>query len=438
MAKFVCGGLVRIPFFLLLCLTAPAAWSAGNPSLPAQPLPAFPPLTLPAAQAMALRDAPQLAAQRAATDAARQSVEPAGQQADPKLIVGIENLPVEGADRFRVTRDFMTMRRIGVMQDVVRGDKLRLRAERAEAESRREVSGLALAETTLQRDVALAWIDVHFALRQQQVLARLEAETRLQISAADAALAGGKSGTGEPFGARLMLAQLEERKLEVERQLARARAQLARWIGESASRPLGDAPDFARLPSNGADLRAQVERLPVLAQWDRTLDAARIEVQMAQADARPDWSWELVYAQRGPDFSNMLSFNVRIDLPIFQARRQAPLVAVKVAQQEQIRAQAEAAKREQIAEIESLRADWQAAMRRIDRYRSDLLPLARERSAAQLAAYRGGQGGLMPVVEARKAEIDLQLMQLQAEQEQARAWAQLSFLLPTTLAKEPS
>lgn len=437
MAKIVCGGLVRIPFFLLLCLTAPAVWSAGTSSFPSQPLSSFPPLTLPAAQAMALRDAPQLAAQRAAADAARQSVDPAGQQSDPKLIVGIESLPVEGVDRFRVTRDFMTMRRIGVMQDVVRGDKLRLRVARAEAESRREEAGLALAETTVQRDVALAWIEVHFAERQQRLLALLEAETRLQISAADAALAGGKSGTGEPFGARLMMAQLEERKLEVERQLARARAQLARWVGDAASRPLGDAPDFVRLSSTGTEVRAQVDQLPVLAQLDRMLDAARIDVQLAQADTRPDWSWELVYAQRGPDFGNMLSFNVRIDLPIFQARRQAPLVAVKVAQQEQIRAQAEAAKREQIAEIESLRADWQAATRRIDRYRTDLLPLARERRAAQLAAYRGGQGGLMPVVEARKAEIDLQLMQLQAEQEQGRAWAELSFLLPITLAKEP-
>lgn len=426
---------MRSLFILLWLLPAQAVWSAGNAPLSLHPLH---PLTLSEAQALATREAPQLAAQRAAVDAARQSVGPAGEQSDPKLIVGIENLPVEGADRFRVTRDSMTMRRIGVMQDVVRSDKRKLRAERAEAEARREASGLALAETGVQREVALAWVDVHFAERQQHLLARLEAESRLQISAADAALAGGKPGTDGPFAARLFLAQLEERKLEVARQLSRARAQLARWIGESASRPLADAPDFGRLSASGADARAQVDQLPVLAQFNRMLDAARLDVQLAQADTRPDWSWEIAYAQRGPDFVNMLSFNVRIDLPIFQARRQAPLVAVKVAQQEQIRAQTEAAKREQIAEIESQLADWHAASRRIERYRTDLLPLARERSAAQLAAYRGGQGELMPVVEARKAEIDLQLMQLQAEQERARAWAQLSFLLPPTHAKELS
>src|SRR5688572_30827631 len=65
----------------------------------------------------------QLAAQRAAAEAAAALVPAAGENPDPKLVVGLENIPVEGGDRWSLSADFMTMRRVGVMQDFVRGEK---------------------------------------------------------------------------------------------------------------------------------------------------------------------------------------------------------------------------------------------------------------------------------------------------------------------------
>jgi outer membrane protein, heavy metal efflux system len=393
------------------------------------------PLTLIEAQRLASSDAPTLAAQRAAVDAARQLVAPAGEQADPKLILGIDNVPVDGADRFSVARDFMTMRRVGVMQDVTRGDKRVLRGQRAAAEVRREEVMLTLTEVNLRRDVALAWIDAYFADRQLTLLKALEQETRLQVTAAEAALAGGKSTASEPFAARLNLMQLADREIDAERMAARARAGLARWVGQAAGRPLGEAPAFDQLASQHRDVIGHLDQLPHLAQYGPLQDAANADLKLAQAAKQPDWSWEVIYAQRGSAYSNMVSLGVRIDLPIFQSRRQDPAVAAKVAQAEQVRAQAEAARREHEADIKAFLADWQAAKRRIDRYAKDLLPLARERSTVALAAYRGGKGDLMPVIDARKAEIDTQLSQLQAEQELARAWAQLNFLFPDSTAK---
>src|SRR5438477_13145364 len=82
-------------------------------------------LSLAEPQALAARAAPQLQAQSAAVRAAREAGVSAAELPDPKLIAGIENLPIDGDDRFSLTRDFMTMRKIGVMQDFVRGEKLR-------------------------------------------------------------------------------------------------------------------------------------------------------------------------------------------------------------------------------------------------------------------------------------------------------------------------
>ena len=97
------------------------------------------PLSLEEAQAIAASDAPQIDAQSATLRAAQQSSLSAGQLPDPKLIVGIDNLPTDSADRFNITRDFMTMRKIGFMQEFTRSDKLRLKSERAFAEAWRSL-----------------------------------------------------------------------------------------------------------------------------------------------------------------------------------------------------------------------------------------------------------------------------------------------------------
>ena len=105
---------------LLFLLLAPLATLAAEPSSDAQAL------TLEAAVEQALLKAPQLAAQVASHDAAQALTDSAGRLPDPQLVVGLDNLPVTGADAYSTTQDFMTMRRIGVMQEFPAAQKRRL------------------------------------------------------------------------------------------------------------------------------------------------------------------------------------------------------------------------------------------------------------------------------------------------------------------------
>ncbi len=394
--------------------------------------PLAPPLSLTEAQRLAARDAPQVDARAAALRAAEQSTISAGEQADPKLVFGVDNLPVDTGDRFSLTRDFMTMRKIGVMQDFTRADKLKLRTDRAAAEVRKEAAMLSLAQVTLRRDVALAWIDRYFAERQVDLLKELAREGELQVSSAQAALAGGKGQAADPFASRLAVAQLVDRIIDAERLVARAQSQLARWIGPAAKQPLDSAPAFDQLAHRHQDLIGNLDAHPHLAMFAPMEAMAESERRLADAAKHPDWSLEVAYGQRGPAFSNMVSIGVRIDLPIFQSRRQDPTIASKAALVEQVRAQAEDARRAHVAEIEAMLADWDAAKIRVQRYAADLLPLAHERTEVALAAYRGGKSDLSPVLDARRGEIETRLNHLQAQSELARAWANLNFLLPDT------
>ena len=397
---------------------------------------AAPPLSLAEALRLATIDAPQLSAQASAVRAAQQGAFGATEQADPKLIAGIENLPLDGADKFNLTRDFMTMRKIGFMQEFVRSDKLQLRGDRANADVRREGALLVVAQLNLKRDVALAWIERYFAERQFDSLQELMRESELQVTTAEAALAGGKGQASDPFVARLAVAQLTDRMIDAERMVMRAQTNLARWIGSAAKQPLDRAPAFNQLAHNHRELVGNLESHPHLAMYAPQQAMALSELKLAEAAKQSDWSLEVAYAQRGPAFSNMLSIGIKIDLPIFQSRRQDPAIAAKVAAVEQIRAQTEDARRIHAAEIENLLADWNAAKSRVQRFARDLLPLAHERSEVALAAYRGGKGDLTPVLDARRAEVEVRMNRLQAEADMARAWANLSFLLPD--AKDPT
>ena len=421
---------MRFAFFVLLT----GAMSFAN-SLPSR---AAASLSLAEAQRVATTDAPQLAAQAATLRAVQQSVITATEQADPKLIIGVDNLPVDTSDRFSFTRDFMTMRKIGFMQEFTRGEKLKLRGERAEAEVRKEAAVLSLTEVNLRRDVALAWIERYFAERNLDLLTELARESELQMIAAQASLSGGKGQVSDPLAQRLAIALVADRTIDAARTVAKAKANLGRWIGVVAKQTLDVAPAFDELAAHHSNLIRDIDSHPHLAIYTPMAAMARSEVQLANAAKHPDWSLEVAYAQRGPAFSNMLSIGVRIDLPIFQRQRQDPAIAAKLALSEQIRAQTEDARRAHLAEIESLLVDWDSAKQRIAKYQADLLPLAKARTDIALAAYRGGKGDLALVLDARKGEIDMRMNQLAAQAEMARAWANLNFLtLPTAAYDAP-
>src|SRR5258708_34747183 len=80
-------------------------------------------LSLEDAQHRAVERSRQVVAQNAAIRASQEMSVAAGQLPDPVLKLGVDNFPVNGPDQFSTTRDFMTMRPIGLMQEMTRGEK---------------------------------------------------------------------------------------------------------------------------------------------------------------------------------------------------------------------------------------------------------------------------------------------------------------------------
>src|SRR5438034_4923587 len=198
------------------------------------------PLPLTEALKIGEKISPRLAAQDAALAAATELVPRASELPDPKLRVGVDNLPVNGADRLRYDADFMTMRKIGLMQDFPNAEKRKLRGERAALERDVESANLAAQRAGLRREIALAWLELYFAQQARAPLVELVGELQLQLDTVSAAIAAGRQNTADALALRGAGVAAQDRVIEQDRAIGRAGYVLAALLLDEAWRPLPD------------------------------------------------------------------------------------------------------------------------------------------------------------------------------------------------------
>jgi outer membrane protein TolC len=387
-------------------------------------------LTLDEALRLAAERSQHLIAQAAAATSAREMAVAAGQPPDAVLTAGINNLPINGPDHFSLTRDFMTMRSIGLMRELTRHDKRDARAARFTREAEAAEAGGTLALANLQRETAVAWLDRHYQERMRGVLVAQRDEAALQIEAADLAYRSGLGSQSDVFAARSSVVTIEDRIAETDRKIEVATTHLGRWIGPAASRPLADLPATDVVSLHAADLDAQIAHHPQIALMVKQEEVARADAELARANKRSDWNVEVMYSQRGPDFSDMVSVNVSKPLQWRERNKQDRELTAQLAIAAQLRAEREEETRMHSAEARVLLQTWQSNRDRLRRYTDSLVPLAGERTRAATAAYRGGTGGLSDVLESRVGEIETRLDHLLLEMQTAQLWAELTYLLP--------
>jgi outer membrane protein TolC len=385
-------------------------------------------LSLSDAQRLAIERSRQVVAKDSAVIASREMSVAARQLPDPVVQLGVDNLPIEGGDRYSLTADFMTMRRIGVVQEVTRAEKRELRARRFEQEAERALAEKAATMAAIQRDVALAWLDRYYAEAMAALLATEKLRAQDEIVAVEGAYRAGRGSQGEVFAAHEALVGLEDRISELNRRLRTAAIALGRWIGDAASAPLGGKPDIDAIQWDTATLHALVGRHPEIGVLSLQEEIAATEARLAQANKKADWSVEATYSQRGAAFSNMVSVGVSIPWQWDRQNRQDRELASKLAMVEEAKAQREERLRAHAAEVRAMIAEWENVRERGARYERELIPLATERVRAVLAAYQGGKGSLADVLLARRNEIDVRMQALRLKMEKAKLWAMLNFL----------
>jgi len=431
MNQFWWGKILLTAWCLLVALPAYAEQNTKQSTMQslAQDFAAQKNLTLNEAIQLATQNQPLLQSLDDAAAAAREAAVAEGQLPDPKLKLGVLNLPINHGDALNFNRDDMTMTTIGVMQEVTPSQKREAASNILEAEAQQFHSEQAATARSIQRDVALAWLDTHEAQRKTTLYQRLTDEMDAERKVAISRISSGGAQTNDVLRLDTELSMTKDKLLTTQRDERRARAGLARWIGEASLRPLSaDLPD---LPTalNGEQAIVELEKHPLLENARYGEHVANSEVERAKTERLQNWSWEVMYGKRRSDLSDMVTLQVAIDLPWDRANRQDRRTAEKLILVEKARKLTEDRRRELAAELALAKADWELAQARENEHQQRLIPTVQARLELTQAGYASGRLGLAEVWEARRSLIDVELEHQAILADRARAAIQLGYLL---------
>lgn len=384
------------------------------------------PLTLIEAQRLAIDQQPALKAQALAIEAARSSAISASQLPDPKLTTGVTDWPIEGEDRYSLRRDDFTMVTAGVMQEFPRAEKRRLRGQRGEHEAQLAEQTLTVTRLMMEREAALAWLDVWKAERARDLLRSAVQQAELQARATQITYSVAGTPQSRLLESQVSLGLLRDEESDAEQQAQDAREQLSRWLGPAADRPISVELPVWHDPPALPQLLEQLRRHPHLNVEAKRIELAEDEVALAQQAYKPDWGLAVDYGYR-PDFADFVSLNVTIDLPVFSHDRQDRDLSAKLAAQGEAEQQSESVFREQEAEVRRNAEALRRQEARIRQFDEDILPKSRQRTNAALVNWQAGQGDLFSVLDARRMTLDIEMKRLDLLADTARRRVNLEY-----------
>jgi outer membrane protein TolC len=288
---------------------------------------------------------------------------------------------------------------------------------------------------TIQREVRRVWAELGYICGARELLASQQSWVEQMRASARARYASGEGKQLDVLQAGLDAAMLREQQLDLDRDEAMRKAQLARWIGDDEARSAGpySLPARAALPPFGA-LEDRLTQHPAQADYDLRIEAAKTAVELAQKSKQPGWMLDLGYGLRsgedafGMKRSDMLSAMVTFDLPVFRTNRQDRAVSAALAEEHSLHDMHEDHRREMHAMLDEA---WVTARKTGDLeqfYETDLLPLADQSVEAALLAWRSNRGMIDDVVAARRAALETRMKHLRLSADRAQAQFDIDYL----------
>ncbi|WIF57129.1 TolC family protein [Atlantibacter hermannii] len=352
----------------------------------------------------------------------------ARQLPDPELKFGIENLPVQGSNARRFTREGMTMQRVGVMQTFVSADKRERKADTLLAQSASASAQEQMIRAQLQRDTAQAWLDLALSEKAAQAARQLLNETGRQIPVQRSGVASGSAAASSTLALQSALSAMRDNLTLAERDVSLAQTRLYQLTGETFDGVAGALPRYQRLPAEPQTLEQGVSVHPEVVLAAREADVAKARSAQSAVASKPDVGVEVYYARRAEAYGDLAGVMFTVGMPIFQSHRQDKDYAADVSRAMEANDRLSQATRDRVALVRSLVAEYQAAQTLWRRKQEEIVPLSQQRLKVVTAEYRSGQAALDAVLDARRSLLDAQLSAINAEKEMAQRWAAVRYL----------
>jgi cobalt-zinc-cadmium efflux system outer membrane protein len=365
---------------------------------PPQEAPSGDTLRFTAAMQIAREANPMLQAARYSAVAAAERVGPAGALPDPQLQLGLMN---RMASDFGSTMDPMTMNQLQVMQMLPWPGKLggaRTAALHSAAAARADADEQA---RMLAAQVRMAYYDAAYADRALDVMRGTRDLLRQFLTVSTTMYAVGSAAQQDVLRAQVEVARMGEDITRMAQERIAMAARLNALLGRDGSTPIGalELPDpGGELPDADSLVTRALEGRPALVAGGERVAAAEASLGAARRELYPDFQVGFQYQWR-PEFPNMMSLMLGVNLPIFAGSKQLAMRRQMAAMRDMSQAELANLRNETTARIIENRARAAQDRNLLRLYRTSITPQARAAVQASLAGYRVGRVTFMQLID---------------------------------------
>lgn len=391
----------------------------------------LPALSIEQAVTIALKNDPVVVSFQDKEQAFREASVAASALPDPDIKLGFMNFPT---DTYKRNQEPMTQVQVGITQMFPAGDSLDIKASQktdfANAEMAKGKNQLRL----IKRQTRKAWLELYYWTEALKVVKKNNALFENLVNVTESNYAAGRQHQQDVIRAELELELLADKETDILASIKKARAELAKLIGEAmAQRPLEKSLPELNLSVEFRNIE-KINAHPMLQAQNAMVAASNNGIALAKQSYKPNWMVDLTYGMRdaapnGVERADFLSAMVKFSVPLFTGNLQDRKVAASKRRQHASLNDLEDKKRQLIQMHQSNLSDFEQFSNRSARYKKVLLVKAHENAEVALSRYQSDRGKFTDLIRARMTELDMQLKALRLEINQHKSYSDLTYLV---------
>ncbi len=382
----------------------------------------------------AVENSPKVRAARERSAALKEKIPQAGALEDPMIGFGVVNLPND----FDFNEEDMTAKEVSISQKVPFLGKRGLSEEVADREA---ASGAAEVEEIVNqvvKEVKTAFYDLSHVYRSAEVTRRNKdlLEELARITRTRYAL--GQAIQEDVIRNQVEISKMVDELVMLEQKKRALTARMNYLLNRPPNSQLGRPAESEFRPAAFSieDLQQQaVADNPMLKSLKQEIDARGKSVELARRDYFPDFNLKFAYGQR-EDRLDMVTGMVEMNLPIFFKSRQERKVAEAYAEVRSAQAKYDDAKNEILYRIAEMGSMIQRLERKIELYRTGILPQSRMQIDTALSAYMVNTADFMTLIDSRMRLYRYELDYHDALTEHEKSLAALEAAVGTAFPRE--
>ena len=323
--------------------------------------------------------------------------------ADPKIILGAMNFPV---DTWDLNQEAMTGLWITASQTVPLTSKNRLKYDAADKIA--EVSRLRIQAETFRKieELAAAWYDWNFSLESVRILDRMISNYDAVIANAITQYRSGQKPQSAVFRLETARSKLREQKLDHLQMSRAASRKTAALLGKSPPAEILNPRPVETIypPLNPGELSAvMLEHNPAIIAARKKFEAAELRENISRLSWRPDLILSAGYGYRqdsdaGLDRPDFFSLSAAFSLPVFGARKQGKVVQASLSMTKQAEADLRQTELQLHTGLHTLIDEDLKLSGQIELYREEIIPQSNSAVEAALTEFTTGASDVNTVI----------------------------------------